>query len=329
MRNRSYYLQFGKGLGRLGFYAGSFGGYFMPRALFRRERARIMASLNAEERREAEERAAYYCCLKPSDDVARLLGREIGDFKYPFGEKHKFATYFFDLYGVLRYFPSDLRFDYLFGDVREQPELPTFVKSRPITDGFTNSTILKLNSLRHYRWADFDNLDFASKRNMIVSRSQADQPWRRDFLAKYFDNPRCDIGHTARNPIEGHEEWSREFLSIADHLKFKFIACIEGNDVATNLKWVMSSNSLAVMPRPKFETWFAEGLLQPGVHYVEIADDYSDLIERLDYYASRPAEAEEIISSAHRYIEKFRNPRLELAAQLATAERYFKLTGQL
>lgn len=329
MRNSSYYLQLGKGLGRLGFYAGSFGGYFMPRALFRRERTRILGSLNEAERKETRQRAEYYCRLSPSADVAPQLDHQIDGFKYPFGEKHKFATYFFDLYGVLRYFPGDLRFDYLFGDVREQPELPTFVKSRPVSEGNTNSTLLKLNSLRHYRWVDADPLDFASKRDMIVSRSQADQPWRREFLEKYFGNPRCDIGHTARNPIEGHEEWSREFLPIAEHLKFKFIACIEGNDVATNLKWVMSSNSLAVMPRPKFETWFAEGLLIPGVHYVEIADDYSDLLEKLDYYASRPAEAEEILANAHHYIRKFRNPRLELAAQLATAERYFKLTGQL
>ena len=39
----------------------------------------------------------------------------------------------------------------------------------------------------------------------------------------------------------------------------------------------MSSNSVAVMPRPKYESWFMEGRLQPGVHYIEIKDDYSDL----------------------------------------------------
>ena len=39
-------------------------------------------------------------------------------------------------------------------------------------------------------------------------------------------------------------------VSIDYHLKHKFILCIEGNDVASNLKWVMSSNSVAVMPKP-------------------------------------------------------------------------------
>ena len=50
-------------------------------------------------------------------------------------------------------------------------------------------------------------------------------------------------------------------MTINEQLHYKFILCSEGNDVASNLKWVMSSNSIAVMPKPKFETWFMEGIL--------------------------------------------------------------------
>ena len=50
--------------------------------------------------------------------------------------------------------------------------------------------------------------------------------------------------------------------------------------MSSNLKWIMSSNSIAVMPRPEFETWFMEGRLIPGVHYIEINRDYSDLDEK-------------------------------------------------
>ena len=39
-------------------------------------------------------------------------------------------------------------------------------------------------------------------------------------------------------------------LTIREHLDYKFIMALEGNDVASNLKWVMSSNSIAVMTRP-------------------------------------------------------------------------------
>ena len=54
---------------------------------------------------------------------------------------------------------------------------------------------------------------------------------------------------------------------------------LEGIDVATNLKWIMSSNSLCFSPKLRYETWFMEGKLVPGVHFVEVRDDFDDLAE--------------------------------------------------
>src|SRR5690606_29582030 len=99
---------------------------------------------------------------------------------------------------------------------------------------------------------------------------------------------------------DGNPHWLTEKLSIDAHLDYKFILALEGNDVATNLKWVMSSNSLAVMPIPKFETWFMESTLIPDFHYVCIKDDYSDLEEKLKHYIQHPNEALKIIANAHR-----------------------------
>ena len=65
---------------------------------------------------------------------------------------------------------------------------------------------------------------------------------------------------------------------------------LEGIDVASNLKWVMSSNSIAVMPRPTCETWFMEGTLIPDYHYIEIKPDFSDLEERLNQYITTERE---------------------------------------
>ena len=121
----------------------------------------------------------------------------------------------------------------------------------------------------------------------------------------------------------------RPKISLWEHLKYKFVMTLEGNDVASNLKWVMSSNSLAVMPRPKYETWFMEGTLVPGYHYVEIRDDFSDLPEKMAYYAAHPEEAERIAAHAHEYIAQFRNKRRERIISLLVLEKYFRMTGQL
>lgn len=120
----------------------------------------------------------------------------------------------------------------------------------------------------------------------------------------------------------------KEYLTIPQQLEYKFVCCIEGNDVATNLKWVMASNSLAIMPRPTYETWFMEGRLIADYHYVEIKDDYSDLIEKMEYYIRHPEEAECIIGHAHEYIRQFMNTRQETVISLSVMQKYFYQTRQ-
>ncbi|MEF1307891.1 glycosyl transferase family 90, partial [Vibrio owensii] len=127
------------------------------------------------------------------------------------------------------------------------------------------------------------------------------------------------------NPSQEHPEWQKDFMSIQEQLKYKFIICLEGNDVATNLKWAMSSNSVVVTPKMRFETWFMEGRLQPGVHYVEVKDDWSDFDEKINYYLENPDKAETMIENAHRHVAQFQDEQLENLICIKTLEKYFKL----
>ena len=117
-------------------------------------------------------------------------------------------------------------------------------------------------------------------------------------------------------------------MSVGEHLNYRYIMALEGVDVASNLKWVMSSNSIAVMPRPTYETWFMEGTLIPNYHYIEIKPDYSDLLERIEYYNSHIDEAKAIIRHANEYVEQFRNKRREDSISLMVLAKYFGKTGQ-
>ena len=102
---------------------------------------------------------------------------------------------------------------------------------------------------------------------------------------------------------------------------------LEGNDVASNLKWVMSSNSIAVMPKPTCETWFMEGTLIPNYHYIEVKPDFSDLTERLTYYIEHPEEAEAIIRHAHEHVAQFKDHRREKLLSLLVMKKYFDITN--
>lgn len=149
---------------------------------------------------------------------------------------------------------------------------------------------------------------------------------RADMLDKWHGNPHFDLGITGN--FDGRPEWTVKPMTRQQQLGFRYIACIEGNDVATNLKWVMSSNSIALMPRPEFEIWFMEGRLKPDYHYLEVKPDYSDALEKMQWLDKNPSKADAIIANAHDWVSRFRNPRVELAAAILTASRYFHATGQ-
>lgn len=322
--NLDYYLQVSKGLKKFGYYVGSFAAYSLPDALYRRRLSHIMSSLTPGERSECELRRDYYNRMLPAEPGTGW--HRVGDYRFPFRAKKHYSTYFLEMQRCVRYFPPELLFTYRFGDVTEEPDEPAFVKSRPITEGSTRSVILKLDRVRHFNFVS-DHRPWRSKRDMMVSRNVVRQPHRTLLMEKCFGLPLCDLGQI--NTDMGRPEWVRPFMTVPEQLGYKFIACIEGNDVATNLKWVMSSNSLAVMPAPRYETWFMEGTLIPGEHYVAVSADYSDLPDQLEYYLQHPREAEEIIDNAHRYVARFRNSRLELATSLAVTHKYFQLTGQM
>ena len=238
------------------------------------------------------------------------------------------TAYYFDQHDVTRWFPPHLRWNFCPGDVYFTPEVPAVVKSRLLAADNQNSVVLKLDKLRHFMYVH-DTKPFREKKDCAIFRGKIRQSRLRTlFLQKFFGHPMCDCGVVGRN--EGcPDEWMTEKKTIREHLDYKFIIALEGNDVASNLKWVMSSNSLAVMTRPTCETWFMEGTLIPDYHYVEVKEDFSDFEEKLRYYVNHPEKAEEIIRHAHEYVDQFRNDEREELLQLMVMERYFKLSGQL
>ncbi len=238
------------------------------------------------------------------------------------------TAYYLDQRDVMRYFPQHFRMNFCPGDVYFTPDVPTVVKSRLLAEDNQNSVILKLDKLRHFMFV-CDSLTFSQKCDKVIFRGKIRQSRvRTTFLQKFFGSELCDCG------IVGGEkncpkEWQVPKKTIREHLKYKFIMALEGNDVASNLKWVMSSNSIAVMTRPTCETWFMEGTLRPDYHYIEVKEDFSDLEAKIQYYIQHPQEAEAIIQHAHEYVQQFRDEKREQIIQIMIMEKYFQLSGQL
>lgn len=264
------------------------------------------------------DRRDYYC-----SDLAVGKG---GSTVSSVSKYRKPKNYYIDLYQVLRYFPKDYKLNHLFGDIDYAADKASFVKSRPIV-GANNSILLKLNHIRHFYFVQ-DELDLQDKEDELMWRGAI---WKRQkqrqlFFDKHGSNPHFNIGL-----VKGMEEYfpkfEKPFLIVSEQLRYKFILSLEGNDVATNLKWIMSSNSIPIMPKPTCETWFMEGKLVADENYIEIAQDFSDLEEKLEKAINDPSWLKDIVHNNHRYIEKFKDYRQELMLELMVADKALRIMG--
>lgn len=254
--------------------------------------------------------------------------RQLGNIKENIIKKNKevkkHTTYFFDLYKLFSFFDNKKKLDFIFGDITKAQKIPTIVKSRPIINS-DDSIILNLNKVRHFHFIN-DHKKFIDKKNKAVWRGYGENSKARQyFLKNYHHISMFNIGQTG--PVLD-APWVKNFMPISEQLDYKFIFCIEGVDTATSIKWVMSSNSVCVMPKPKYETWFMEGALQPDVHYIEISDDFSNAEQKIKYFIEHPNKLLKIIENAQAHVEQFKHPKREKLISLMVLDKYFSLSGQ-
>lgn len=299
---------------KIKYYLGNALAYLVPSFLFRLTTKRRLESPLASSQHVLE-RVNYY--NKLNADYSLSNPTAISDYKKTGG-----WTYFFDLYSTLKYFPKHNQVEFINGDVTHVPSVPSFVKSRPISVDTENqnSVLLKLNKVRHFNFIS-DPIPYSAKKDMVVWRGAGSKAHRAVVIKQFYNHPQCNIGQT--KPIID-APWVKDKMTILEQLQYKFILAIEGNDVATNLKWAMSSNSVVIMAKPKFETWFMEGRLEAGIHYIEVRDDYSNLIEQVNYYLDHEDDVLKIIRNAHQWLEQFGNKETEKTIELLVADKYFR-----
>ena len=188
-----------------------------------------------------------------------------------------------------------------------------------------NSILLQLDKNRHFSFIH-DPIPYEKKRDLLFFRGACPQEHRSRFLRQYFSHPLCDLGHTGG--ADEHPTYTKPKIPKKEHLHYKFLLSLEGNDVASNLKWILGSNSLCIMPKPRYESWFMEEKLEANVHYALLDDDYGNLDSLLEFFTAHPKDAQEIIHNANAYCQAFQNPRIEEACNLLVLRKYFYLSDQ-
>ncbi|MCM1378196.1 MAG: glycosyl transferase family 90 [Clostridium sp.] len=231
------------------------------------------------------------------------------------------SAYLVDAQRTLRSYPSSTCINFRPGDtpVGTNPKLPTIIRSRRLDDDCDNGVLLNLDSRRHFL-RPVDPIPFGDKMPLLFFRGEMEgKPHRQRFLQLWKDSVMMDIGDTNR-PYDapGH----KPPVPIVDHFKYRYILSLEGNDVASALQWIMASNCVPVMIRPTVEGWLMHSRLIPGVHYIEIAPDFSDVEQKILYYNEHPQEAERIAGASKKWASQFFDSRREGIISYLVVDKY-------
>lgn len=92
-------------------------------------------------------------------------------------------------------------------------------------------------------------------------------------------------------------------VTVRHLLRYKGIIMLEGNDVASGLKWALLSASVVLMPIPKHTSWAMEERLVPWVHYVPLNDEATDIEEKMKWVVSNDEPARRISYAATRWMQ--------------------------
>lgn len=279
-----------------------------------------------------DERINYYMAKSDVNELVNI-NNSSAEFSYDcvipytykkYSNTHVNGSYLTDLEEIFVGLERDICIPIQIGDQPVKTEHFAFCKARNI--GSNNSILLKTNTARHW------NFNLNGKDTPWIKKLD-DVIWRgaTTGYANGTDNTRFKLVrnyHTMYNIgfssiVQGKECWDnyvKKPVSIEEQLKYKFIVSIEGNDVATNLKWVLTSNSVPIMCKPKKESWLMEGLLLPYVHYLPLNEDCSNLSELLDWAKNNDEKCKEISKNGQIYMEQFKdkNKELELQRRLIT-----------
>ena len=212
------------------------------------------------------------------------------------------------------------------GDVASCLKFPCIAKTRPVS--CDNNVLLPLDDARHMTHVArmlVEDIPFDDKDDRVVWRGGRTGVWnfrdgvpatsgRQALLERHASNagstPHIDVG------LAGVPEGStkqdlckrgfvKEFMSVESQMRSKFVISAQGNDVATNLKYLLASNSVPIMVRPTVCSWVMEDRLRPWVHYLPVAEDYSDLEDTRAWGAEHPEECRRIAAAGREYVTQF------------------------
>ena len=138
---------------------------------------------------------------------------------------------------------------------------------------------------------------------------QCHQSLRCQFVYHHWNNSLINArltGKRVAHPVvNGRTLHTLQRSKLRELLQYKALIVLEGNDVASALKWcLMSHSSVVLMPYPPTRTsWVMEELLVPWIHFVPLQQDASDAESRMQWVLDHPNESQAIAQASTEWMQ--------------------------
>jgi len=209
-----------------------------------------------------------------------------------------------------------------FSDFRRMEDF-RFVHNRPYE---TDHLVLFPLDLYHTRLINFkDAVSFKLKTNNAIWIGRPDDDWRwkhnKDgkshrltFVENTFDiHPNISVRFSGdEKNKEKNQQIDAKYISHPltkeEQTKNKFIINLEGNDTSTSFLWALGSNCCPLHTFPfTFENILFGNGLEPYKHFIPIAVDGSDLLEKYNWCLDHLEECEKIANNGKEYMKFYQN----------------------
>lgn len=145
-------------------------------------------------------------------------------------------------------------------------------------------------------------IPFQNKKNKIVYAGRLHNSSRFNFLQKRditpLDQTQREYFYSDAVSKENVVAEKGKWIESKEMVEYKYILDMDGNACTWDATaWKLNSGSILMKVESGWRQWFYDSF-HPWIHYVPIADDFSDLQEKYHWCETHPAECETMISNA-------------------------------
>lgn len=105
-------------------------------------------------------------------------------------------------------------------------------------------------------------------------------------------------------------DWSAPEVSPVDSVAYRYLVDVDGNSTSwSRLRWLLRSGSLVLKQESEHEQWYYPQLV-PWRHFLPVAPDLSDLLDRVAWARAHDAEAQAIAEEGRRFaLQRLERPK--------------------